>query len=381
MARKPRTLGWHLVAMLWQQPLWALPFALFFGVLFGTTPHVWLVLYEASLVFAFLVRIAIIAARFAVIPRLRGRFARATSLGAFPGWWLDGVAYTSAAMIGGYAAAYLIHLTLIPGFLGSPRAVLISGMYSLLFSVLFSGIAYAIAFYHEAVDRARTVEQTRAELARAELRALRAQINPHFLFNTLNTIAALIAENPAAAEEVTTRLAETFRYTLATTDRTHAPLGEELAFVRSLIAIERARFGERLRVEEAIQPGLDTVPVPTLLLQPLVENAIQHGVGAAPDGATVRIAARRDGDLLVLEVADDGPGFPAAPGAARRGSGSGFGLRSVRERLEALGPPHALAIDSPAGGGARVRISLPAAPLPTPDVAPLPLRPGGPSCD
>jgi signal transduction histidine kinase len=367
--------------MLWQQPLWALPFALFFGILFATSPHAWLVLYEASLVFAFLVRIAIIAARFAVVPRLRARFAGATGRGAFPGWWMDGVVYVTAAMTGGYAAAYVIHLTLIPGFLGSPRAVLISGMYSLLFSVLFSGIAYAIAFYHEAVDRARAVEQARAELARAELRALRAQINPHFLFNTLNTIAALIAENPAAAEEVTTRLAETFRYTLATTDRTHTPLGEELEFVRSLIAIERVRFGERLRVEEAIEPGLEAVPVPSLLLQPLVENAIQHGAGASPEGATVRISARRDGDRLVLEVADDGPGFSPGGTSATRGSGQGFGLRSVRERLEALGPPHALEIDSPSGRGARVRVTLPVTPAATAGVAPLHLRPGDSPCD
>jgi sensor histidine kinase YesM len=157
-------------------------------------------------------------------------------------------------------------------------------------------------------------------------------------------------------------------------------LGDELAFVRSVIAIERMRFGERLRVEEAIEPGVESVSVPTLLLQPLVENAVQHGVGATPSGATVRIAARREGDLLRLEVTDDGPGFAPDGASAARGSGQGFGLRSVRERLKALGPPHALVIDSAPGRGARVSVTLPLAPPPHPGAGATPEESGGISC-
>jgi LytS/YehU family sensor histidine kinase len=175
------------------------------------------------------------------------------------------------------------------------------------------------------------------------------------LFNTLNTIASLIASNPGAAEETTTRLAELFRYALRASDRELAPLGEELEFLRGYLAVERARFGDRLRVEESIEPGLENIPVPTLLLQPLVENAVRYGVTSLPEGGVLRLSARRTGECLVLEVTDDGPGLdPQAPP-----SGSGFGLHSVRERLRAAGLSEALVIHSQPGTGTRVRITLP----------------------
>jgi two-component system LytT family sensor kinase len=222
---------------------------------------------------------------------------------------------------------------------------------------LFGGIAYAMHFYRESMARARAVEAMRIELARAELRALRAQLQPHFLFNTLNSIASLIPSNPVAAEEMTTRLADIFRYALKASEREQAPLGEELAFLRAYLDIERARFGERLAVEERIEPGLEAVLVPTLLLQPLVENAVRHGVASRPAGGRLVLEAARSGDGLVLVVADDGPGFdPAAPGDP---SGNGFGLHSVRERLRAAGLPDALAIDTAPGGGTRVTVTFP----------------------
>src|SRR5262249_19636433 len=154
---------------------------------------------------------------------------------------------------------------------------------------------------------------------------------PHFLFNTLNTIASLIHSNPAGAEDTTTRLADVFRYTLRASEREHARLGDELEFLRAYLDIERTRFGGRLRIEDAIAPGLESQLVPCLLLQPLVENAVRHGVSQRAEGGTVRITARRESDHLVIEVADDGPGFDGrgVPG------GTGFGLHSVRERLRA----------------------------------------------
>ena len=352
-SRQAHPLSRVILDALWQQPLWAIPFALFFGVLMAHDFPGWIRVYEISLIFAYCVRAGLIVVARAVIPPLLGTCRDLPE--ASPRRVLTvSLSYVGGAVLASLGAAMIVNATLLPGFLGGPRNVLVAGMFATVFSVLFTGINYARVFYFESVARARAEQQARAELAQAELRALRAQVNPHFLFNTLNSIAALIAENPAAAEELTTRLAEAFRYTLATSDRSHAPLGDELAFVRSCLEIERTRSGDRLRVEEAIEPGLDGVPVPTLLLQPLVENAVLHGVGARREGGTVRIAARREGAHLVLEVADDGPGLG---GAGERANG--FGLRSVRERLALAGPPHAVHIESTPGAGTRVRITLP----------------------
>jgi sensor histidine kinase YesM len=250
----------------------------------------------------------------------------------------------------------------VPGFLGSPRAWLISGMFSIAFSILVGGIIYARVFYRAAVARAVALERMRSQLERAELRALRAQVNPHFLFNTLNSIAALIHENPAAAEDVVTRLADVFRHALTASGREHTRLADELDFLRSWLAIEHVRFGDRLRVVEEVEPGLEDVPVPGLLFQPLIENAVLYAVAPRAEGGTITLRVRRDpsGETITAEVADDGPGF--SPGSRPRGNG--VGLESVRERLRLGGEPHAFALESAPGQGTRVRITLPLAPAP-----------------
>jgi sensor histidine kinase YesM len=365
MTRRPTSeLIAGLVPLLWQQPLWAVPFAVFFGTVYGATPGSYWISYQVSLIFAFAVRFAIWIVWGFVEPRC-------VEPGKPPEFDLRmGAAYAIAAVAGAGIGALIAHFTVMPGMLGSTRAVIVTALFTLVFVGLFTGINLAIVFYRRAVERARAVEQTRAALAEAELRALRAQIHPHFLFNTLNTIASLIATDPAAAEDTTTRLADLFRYVLAGAGRDHAPLGDELAFLRTYLAIERLRAPDRIAVRERIEPGLERIPVPSLLLQPLVENAVRHGLAGSTAGGTLTLTARRDGDRLAIEVADDGPGLdPAAVETA-----DGFGLRSVRERLRLAGPPHALEIDSAPGRGTRVRITLPVAPRGA-DAAPL--TPGG----
>jgi signal transduction histidine kinase len=359
-AEPPPRLGRLFGSLVIAPILWAVPFALFFGTLYGGDLRSYGGAYVVSLVFAVVIRGATLLAERVLVPILRRRAAPG---GRYP-WALDAAIYMSVSVTASFVAAMLVDRFLAPGFLGSPRAWLISGMFAVAFSLLVGGIIYARIFYRQAVARAVALERMRSELERAELRALRAQVNPHFLFNTLNSIAALIHENPAAAEDVVTRLADVFRHALTASVREHTRLADELEFLRSWLAIERVRFGDRLRVVEDVEPGLDDVPVPGLLFQPLIENAVRYAVAPRPAGGTVTLRVRRDpgGGTLTAEIADDGPGF--TPGA--RPNGNGVGLDSVRERLRLGGAGHAFALESSPGQGTRVRVTLPLVPTPLP---------------
>jgi LytS/YehU family sensor histidine kinase len=175
----------------------------------------------------------------------------------------------------------------------------------------------------------------RAEALRidAELRALRAQLNPHFLFNTLHSITALVRIDPADGERALEHFAALLRYVLdVNRERSEeVPLEEELGFVRTYLALERLRLGDRLQVKEEIDPDALECLVLGFSLQPLVENAIRHGIAPRAGEGTLRIAANLEGDQLVLEVADDGSG---ADGTAVA-EAAGVGLNAVRQRLEA----------------------------------------------
>jgi anti-sigma regulatory factor (Ser/Thr protein kinase) len=188
--------------------------------------------------------------------------------------------------------------------------------------------------------RARRLEQDRLarELSLAasqsELKALRAQVNPHFLFNALNAIAGLIPTDPVLADRTVERLADVFRYTLHGSESEWARLADEIAFVGACLDIERARFGSRLTTDVAVDRDVDDWPVPTLIVHTIVENAVKHGVAAVPGPARVEVSARAVDGHLRVEVADTGPGFDAAGGrGASRAPGLGYGLRNVRERL------------------------------------------------
>jgi signal transduction histidine kinase len=362
--RDGRSIGRAFVTAIWQAPLWAIPFALFFGTMFGGRPQSYLWAYAVSLIFALTIRVALILLTYLVLPRMR----QSSPDGCGPPLPVEIALFAATCLLASYAAAFIVQLTILPDFLGSPHAVVMNGMYALVFSTLIGGIAYAAHFYRQSITRMRAVESMRAELAQAELRALKAQIEPHFLFNTLNAIASLIPSNPAAAEEMTTRLADVFRYALSASERETAPLADELAFAHSYLGIERVRFGDRLRVVTTVEPGLEHAPVPSLLLQPVVENAVRHAIAPRAEGGTIQLGARRAGGSLVLTIEDDGPGIDAATAArivaggdgARREPGSrGFGLFALRERLRAAGLDNALALDTPPGGGTRITITLP----------------------
>jgi len=190
------------------------------------------------------------------------------------------------------------------------------------------------------------------ELAgRAELKALRAQINPHFLFNALNAIAGLIHTNAAAAEETVEQLAEVFRYTLRKSEYEWVRLDEEIEFVRAYLRIEQARFGPRLAVEIFVDPAAAAIQIPAMCIQPIVENAIKHGTSKVEAPGRVSIRGVLDSDAVLVEVADNGPGFGPSPP-------QGHGLSNITDRLSRYyGSSATLACAN--DHGARVTLRIP----------------------
>ncbi|MDH4062925.1 MAG: histidine kinase [Acidobacteriota bacterium] len=196
---------------------------------------------------------------------------------------------------------------------------------------VFGFMLETIRLQQKRQEQEQVAQELRLQTSRSELKALRAQINPHFLFNALNAIASLIHTDPGRADEAVEQLAEVFRYTLRRSDTEWAPLDQELSFARAYLDVERARFGPRLTFTidaDSVSP----VPlVPSMLLQTLIENAVKHGVAQTRGPGRIEVMVRTAGQDLTVEVRDNGPG-PAAEGASSS-EGEGFGLRSVRERL------------------------------------------------
>jgi two-component system, LytTR family, sensor kinase len=205
------------------------------------------------------------------------------------------------------------------------------------------------------------LEEQKRLLLEARLDALQRQINPHFLFNTLNSIASLVRINPELARQMTVKLANILRALLKEHD-TYVPLSQELAFTDDYLDIEVVRFGaEKLRVEKDIDPETLNVQVPSILLQPLIENSIKHGLEPRIHGGTVTLRSRLQGDRVMIEVADDGVGIVSEPASSIKRGGNGIGMKNVRERLEVLyGLQARFTVVSNPGRGTLVSIELPA---------------------
>jgi two-component system LytT family sensor kinase len=178
-------------------------------------------------------------------------------------------------------------------------------------------------------------QELRVQSSQSELKALRAQINPHFLFNALNTVASLIHSDPARADRAVEQLSEVFRHTLRRSDSEWAPLDQELAFAEAYLDVEEARFGARLRFRIEADAGAHRARVPAMLLHTLVENAVKHGIAQRRGAGALDVDVRTGQGRLTIEVRDNGPGPEASPDAAARArrAGEQFGLRSVRDRL------------------------------------------------
>jgi sensor histidine kinase YesM len=212
--------------------------------------------------------------------------------------------------------------------------------------------------YRQLAENRVREERLRELAARSELKALKAQINPHFLFNALNSISALISIDPESAQGTLGRLAGIFRGTLLASEKESVPLEKELELIDAYLDVERARFGKRLNVREEVAGDARSVPVPPLILQPVIENAVRHGISPSVEGGTISIGATVANGALTITVEDNGSGIDSED--IEDLMSRGYGLRNVRDRLNArFGPGDWFRLDGGSGIGTRVRIVIP----------------------
>ncbi len=223
---------------------------------------------------------------------------------------------------------------------------------------LILGAWQAYRYYDRYLAAELRLERLEKNFAETRLNALRMQLDPHFLFNALNTISSQLERDPKLARRMIEHLGDLLRLSLESKNRHEVPLAEEMAFLEHYLAIQKIRFGDHLRIETHIAPEVKYASVPCLFVQPLVENAIRHGVSRRASGGTVIVSARRDGNRLDIRVLDDGVGLPA--GWTLENS-AGVGLSVTRQRVAGLYPngETCFAVNRRAGGGTEVEISLP----------------------
>lgn len=253
-------------------------------------------------------------------------------------------------LVGAVFAA--LALGLFMGRLDSLTWLLAGGPTLLMIAMALYGVHQTTRFlYDHAREQADAAAEAREQATRSRLTALQAQLNPHFLFNALNTVASLVRTDPKRAEATVENLARILRRTLDRSERTEIPLSDELDYLRAWLAIEQERFGPRLAVDWEVEPATLHCRVPPMTLQPLVENSLKHGLSQRLDGGRVRIAAVRRNGTLHLRVDDDGPGFS-------RDARDGTGLSNLRRRLETLyGTGASMHVNG--GKGASVTLEIP----------------------
>jgi two-component system LytT family sensor kinase len=269
--------------------------------------------------------------------KLRARFyvSHCAAASAYAALWIFGM-YASESLLSGTPIAQELAETHVLGW----QAIMALWVYGMI-----AGISYALQIESRARDQERRALQAESGLTAARLDAIRARLHPHFLFNALHTVGALVRRDPAQAESAIEKLGDMLRYTLRDPQGDTVPFAEEWEFTRRYLDFEQLRYGDRLKVAAEIDPACLVCSAPSFALQTLVENAVRHSIGTRPEGGTIEIRARANGSGLLLTVRDDGAG------SAPAGNGSRFGLQALRERLLAVyGPASRLAVASGPSG-------------------------------
>jgi two-component system LytT family sensor kinase len=218
-------------------------------------------------------------------------------------------------------------------------------------------IAHMVSYYSKFQEREHRASQLEAQLAKANLQALKSQLQPHFLFNTMHSISALMLTDVRAADKMMTRLSDLLRMSFESDGGQITTLGRELEFAMAYLEIEKVRFGDRLNIVLKIAPETLDAQVPHLLLQPLVENAVRHGIARLSGGGEIRVISRLEGDQLQLAIRNNGPGFGDSNLARPK---AGLGLRATQERLQTLyGNDHAWSVQALPEGGVEVSLRIP----------------------
>jgi two-component system, LytTR family, sensor histidine kinase AlgZ len=264
--------------------------------------------------------------------------------------------YVPSVINNALAQVAAVHWQLVPGFEIRRTFAQLDGCWLAL--IAFCAI-HALLHHYDALQQSRRREAEAMALAReAELRALQYQLHPHFLFNTLNSISALVASGRGSdATRMIARLGDLLRATLERSNQHEVTLAEELSLTEHYLDIEKARLGPRLQVTLRIGPGLLQAQLPPLLLQPLIENAIRHGIALRAEGGAVRLVVEAEQNMLLIELQNDGVAMP--PDGHAQGS-TAIGLANVRQRLETLYPGrHRVEFAMNAEGSCTVRLALP----------------------
>ncbi len=358
----PQVLLWpHVRRLLGLQPFWALAFAAFFKALemanpAHSAPPLSFVHYLVANIIGALTTLAVAAPLWYVLARRCWRQSDAARL-----------RHAQEGMYALLPRPLMLALAVTVFLISAPLSYELWTLYmrgtgamaadptapaSLLIAMIFHGFSMLVIFVVD-LFRVRAqmlrqrAEQSQRLHAQAQLQRLQAQLEPHMLFNTLANLHALIDTQPAAAQDMLAHLIDYLRATLSASRTGSVTLREEMAHAQDYLALMQVRMGRRLQVQMDIAPELHEVPLPPMLVQPLIENAIKHGLDPLPEGGTLHIRAFRDGEMMAIQVQDSGQGCSGLD-EPRAHPGQGFGLKCIRERLQATyGEAGALHLDSP----------------------------------